>query len=321
MRLILAKCRTRHSRSHHQSGCTLDRDNKGKSLVLVALIGALATVAVPLIQYWFPSKVPAIPPVQQKPSSAQQQGGSLTPSDSSTSKTVITRTKKPAIPAPSKLQGVSKIDPDEAKALGREYLKAKEPAEALRAFKQASVSDPLNGILHSCVAELSVQEGLIDQAVPEFRTAAQLGENGMKDFAARVQANRELLVNAHAYQYRHRGATDADFELYTQLTTARIPGTGRVVFELCQSFGDEAHLLESDTLGLLEILQTSTNGMIEVTRAWEFTDSMFPRYQIAISARRGLARAGESGSEGYLYLPTAEDMACSTASVFSAQAW
>jgi len=230
----------------------MESGDKGRYVIFVAVIGALATVSVPLINHWFPAKQqseaarPELSPVTDasvasKPP-ATKSGPAPTKAESPI-KRLPTATQQKSQPA-KELSPRHKLDVAESEALAREYLRSGNWSAAQKELGNLIKLEPSDEKWHGCLANLSLQNGEFAKAEGEFRKSGELGNRNGLIYAARVKAHEIALQKA--YDFRPDGEfTDNNWEILQELMTNRIPGASHMIYGLCHGLRIKFDMIQS----------------------------------------------------------------------------
>jgi len=203
----------------------LESGDKGKyGLVIVAIIGAIATISVPIVSHYFPSSKP-----DDHVSTSPVQSPSIVPQDT---QKVVEPQPKSAVPETAPIAPPSGEDGALNLLNVNLHIAAKDYAAAYRTASYLVNAKPDDPRFHACLADLSVSQGLMSKAADEFKLAADHGLDGMDVRAARVKENLPVLKAGYLYvsgtEYGHDSAV-----LFGDLYKAGIPGTLPFREKLC----------------------------------------------------------------------------------------
>lgn len=204
----------------------MENSDKGKYLVVVvAIIGAIATVSVPIVNHYFPS-----PKSDERVNAAPAQVPLVAPQ--------VTQKVPEPEPNNAKPEKAPMAPPSgEDGALNllnvKLHIAAKDYAAAYRTANYLVSAKPEDPRFHACLADLSISQGLISKAADEFKMAADHGLDGMAVRAARVKENLPILSAGYLYvsgtEFGHASAV-----LFADFDTAGIPGTLPFRAKLCE---------------------------------------------------------------------------------------
>ena len=204
----------------------MERSDKGKYLVVVvAIIGAIATISVPIVNHYFPTPKTE-DPVKTLPAASPSVSAETVQAGADSGPKSTPPEIKHVIPPPGEdgsldLQNVQR------------HLAEGDQAAAYRTALYLVSAATDNPQFHACLADLSISQGLMSRAADEFKKSADLGLDGMSVREARVRENLPVLTAGYLYVPGTEFGTEQAI-LLNNLRDAGIPGTYPFREKLCR---------------------------------------------------------------------------------------